>query len=265
MTVTGTLYDYNPGTGATTQLGTTTHDDGNINNRAKALLSFAITPSVTSVPSGHRLLWVFRANSKHNTQLGDISFYFDSTAATAFSSYCVTPPETLALDKSVSSLITQPGQPLTYTLRYFNSGTPNATSCQIVDRIPVGASYTAAILNGTAVTPASINGQDYTFNVNTVGAGSGIIAGSKEGTLTISVCVDRPLSDTISNLVNTATLSSFQTAGKVDYATTHVTRPNINIYKSSNNTLLVPGDIVTYTLLALNSGDGSASNVHVTD
>ncbi|HEX7152053.1 MAG TPA: hypothetical protein VF618_11245, partial [Thermoanaerobaculia bacterium] len=260
-TFTLTLNAYDPTTGATTALGSgTTNLTGNRSNDLN-VITFA---STGVLPAGHRLLWVLTAVTNHASQLNDLGINFDATGSPSRSQLCLTPIR-VTLNKQVDSLIAQSGAARQYTLQFSNNGAAALTGAQIVDTLPAGVTFVSALLNGIATAPVSVAGQVLTFNVNTAGQPGGTLAAGTSGFLTINVTVDQPLSSALSVLTNTAQLTTTQGTPQVDSATMTVLRPNVSIAKAANDTLLIPGETVTYTLTVLNAGSVNATNVTVTD
>ncbi|HMP41993.1 MAG TPA: hypothetical protein PKA05_16560, partial [Roseiflexaceae bacterium] len=261
LRINGYLYDYNPTTGATTLIGQTATPFTSTGSGTNQLYSFTVPASGTLL-KGHRLMWRFESSSNNSTTF---TFLFDGTASPSQARYCVTPPADLVLDKQVNNLSIQPGGTLQYTLNFANLGQTNATGAVITDTLPSGLTFQSATLNGSAATPLSISGQQYAFSVNSTGQASGVVAGGGSGTLVINATVNQPLAGGITSLTNVAALASNQTLPKSDSITTAVLRPNVIIDKQANDTLLIPGDIVTFTLTALNTGYGQATNVTISD
>ncbi|MFW5942118.1 MAG: Calx-beta domain-containing protein [Chloroflexota bacterium] len=108
----------------------------------------------------------------------------------------------LALVKNASALEVLPGQPLTYTLTFSNTGYGPANEVLVVDEIPTlltGLSYTATV----PVTPT--NGSSYTWDVADLPPGF-------EGVITVSgVVSDGLTADT--TFTNTATISTARLEG----------------------------------------------------
>ena len=270
----GTVYDYDSATGIRTTIGTGTQDFGGNDTGS---FNFSATPVVgATLQPGHRLLWIYELASKNNQGGDRLLFQFDgtvvdsesgsgSTFADSNSVFCVTAPANVVLDKQVSSLIAQAGSPLTYSLKFANAGTTNATNSLITDTLPTGTTFVSAALNGSPATPVAINGQQYRFAVNSTGQAAGVIAGGGSGILTITVAVNQPLDPAINTLTNLATLTTNETVPLNDSIATTILRPNTTIGKAASKTLLIPGDVVTYTLTVLNSGIITATNVTVND
>jgi hypothetical protein len=90
----------------------------------------------------------------------------------------------------------EPGDVLTYEVRYENTGAGDATSSTLRDTIPTGTSAVRGSfsLNGAPVSPR-VSGADRTITVGTISAG-------ESGTLRYSVVVDNPLDPNLSAIVS---------------------------------------------------------------
>ena len=247
-----TLFDYDPVTGAETQLGT-----GSVSvagNRTNWAITFDLGTPTGVVPENHRLLWVLEATNGHGSQTNDVAFQYDGTTSVSASDIC-TSPITLILDKQVDVLSASPGNTLVYTLKYANTGQGSVTNAVLTDTLPTGVAFVSAVPSQGS---CSESGGVVTCSLGTV-------TGGTSGTVTITVTVEQPLAAGIFTLQNDATLVSDQTDPVSDSATTAVVRPVLNITKSADDTLLIQGDTVTYTLEITNSGSAGATNISVSD
>jgi uncharacterized repeat protein (TIGR01451 family) len=150
-----------------------------------------------------------------------------------------------------------PGDDITYTLAYKNTGTGEATDVKITDTIPADTT-----LKSTDPAYTSSSGDTYVWELGSVGAGV-------EGTITIVVTVDAFTPDG-TLLRNTATLDYSDANGNPypqmsDSADVTVTAPIMTIEKIADVSTADPGDEITYTLTYKNTGTGLASNVVVED
>ncbi len=150
-----------------------------------------------------------------------------------------------------------PGDEITYTLTYKNTGTGDATDVKITDTIPADTS-----LKSTDPVYTSSSGDTYVWDLGTVGTG-------EEGTITIVVTVDAFTPDG-TLLRNTATLDYSDANGNPypqmkDSADVTVTAPIMTIEKTADVSTADPGDEITYTLTYKNIGTGLATNVVVQD
>lgn len=271
ITIRTTVYDYDSVSGTKVPLGT---DEQIYNGSAKGELTFTVTLA-GSLQKNHRLLWIYEVKS--NTP-GSDTIYLQyggtvtnpvsagTTVANAKADFCVSPPANLVIDKQVDNLTASPGDTLVYTILFSNTGQTNATGAQITDTLPTGVTYVSATLNGGAAAPASVSGQDYTFNVNSNDTGTaGQVTGGQGGSLVITCTVDSPLDAGITEVENSALLVSDQTAEITDTSSTAILTPELSISQTADLTLVAPGDTVTYTFTIINSGPADATNVTLND
>jgi len=281
ITIRTTVYDYNSTTGARVQLGQGTQS---FTGSQTGLLTFSV-PLTGTLASNHRLLWTYEATS-NNAQSTSILFQYDGTVpnsvsdtsppiATTFANsradFCVTPPASLTLAKTVDKASVSGGvaTAIQYTLSFANTGQSNATGAQVIDTLPAGVSFVSATLNGSAVTPTQA-GQQLTFTgvkSSTDGTG-GQISGGASGTILINATVGAGASG---SLINDASISSTQTSAVNATATTTVASaggggtPALAISLAADTTTAVPGDTVTYTVTVVNIGTAGATNVQISD
>jgi len=163
----------------------------------------------------------------------------------------------MTFDKSADVATANPGDQITYTLSYHNTGSGTATGVVIQDTIPEHVTFISS-----TPSPSSISGRVYTYSI-------GSVAGGASGTVTIVVKVNAFVPDG-TQLVNVATFNYDDANGnsypeKSDSATTTVTAPVMTFTKTASAEYADPGDQVTYTLAYANIGTGWATGVVVTD
>ena len=163
----------------------------------------------------------------------------------------------MTFDKSADVATANPGDQITYTLSYHNTGSGTATGVVIQDTIPEHVTFISS-----TPSPSSISGRVYTYSI-------GSVAGGASGTVTIVVKVNAFVPDG-TQLVNVATFNYDDANGnsypeKSDSATTTVIAPVMTFTKTASAEYADPGDEVTYTLAYENTGTGWATGVVVTD
>jgi uncharacterized repeat protein (TIGR01451 family) len=173
-----------------------------------------------------------------------------------FANVTVTAP-VMTITKVANTIEADPGDNITYTLTYTNSGSGIATDVVVTDTIPTDTTFAGS----DPIHNTSSNGT-YTWYIGTVGAFS-------SGTITITVTVNAGVSDgTV--LVNYGTLDYDDSNGnpysqESDYANVTITAPVMSISKTADTSTANPGDQITYTILFVNSGTGNATNVWIND
>lgn len=164
-----------------------------------------------------------------------------------------------------------PGQTITYTLNYTNTGNGAANNVVITDVLDSKLSIVessciqsqgCAIDYGLCVPEGSCPPNKIIFTIGTVNANS---SGSK----TFQVTVKSGATGTISNK---ATISATGITPVDSNIVTHVivapATPNLTIVKSANpasGSQVNTGSTITYTLAVQNSGQGNAAGVVITD
>jgi uncharacterized repeat protein (TIGR01451 family) len=279
----GTVYDYDPITGSRTQLGQAT---AKFQGSQRGLHTFTITRSGTLL-AGHRLLWVYEAQTDHAAKTEQLLFQFDGTVANTVSGttpatfanshalLCINRPS-LIVRKTVDRSTAVAGDTLRYTVTVTNLGTASATGSVVVDNLPaavtlVTAGATRPALNGTLLTLGvdfTCAGQVCTFPVNSAGQASGVIAPAAAATLVLNATVNNPIPAGTNPLTNYVTASATGTDPESDAVSTSVglpNTPNVTLMKAADKTRLIPGDVVTFSVLAVNTGIGNAASVVVSD
>lgn len=249
------LYDYDPVAATSTLIGTgaTGGVTGNKTNELDTVTSFTINPN-TIVAAGHQLLWVVEYRSNHASQTNNVALRYDGTGSPSGARICLASVRP-AMSKSVNKSSVTPADTLTYTINYMNAGSSALPNVVITDPLPAGTTYVSSSLAPTSAPAVGSNGT-VTWNLGT-------LAANATGTITLTVNV--PTGTTQTSAVNTATLSSPNTANITATATTAIRRPSVQITKRASKTALVPGEAFSWTLDVVNNGTGAASSVVVTD
>jgi len=161
-------------------------------------------------------------------------------------------PNLSTSSKTVNAASARPGEVLIYTLSLINTGNMSATGATLNDALPANVTW------GGFVTP---NGA--TFAANTV-SWSGNVGPGTPVVIVYRVTINSPLnSGTL--IANTATVndgfpghSAFDTTPAAQ--TTINSAPDLSTStKTVNAGLARPGDVITYTVTLINTGDMNAS------
>jgi uncharacterized repeat protein (TIGR01451 family) len=170
---------------------------------------------------------------------------------------------TLFLRKSASELTGNPGDTITYTLKYGDTGTDSSRTVSILDTIPSNTTY-AGSLSGTGVSYDAAN--------NRIIVSRALIPqGDTTEMATFRVVVNSPLPIGSTNIKNSATetasngttvTSSVTTVitGTVNFATS--TKTDSDLVAGHTGTA---GDSIKYKIAVINTGNQPAVNVVVTD
>jgi len=166
----------------------------------------------------------------------------------------VTPQADLGIVKQADKTQVGPDENLVYTFKVTNYGPDSVTGITVTDTLPAGVSY----VDGAPGCSAS--GQAVTCTVNFLAAGGSAQTG-------ITVKVTGAAADPVKN---TARVTSSVPDPNPDNNTSTIETPmkktgDVAIVKTADKMNPHPGDVVTYTLTAKNTGSVPAENVTVTD
>ncbi len=171
---------------------------------------------------------------------------------------------TFSFTKSANSATAQQGELLTYTLRFTNTGSQSISNVYIWDNIPT-QTITSSV--SPALDPTEgFNTQDrVVWNIGTVAPGA-------SGQVTLTVLVNGRGADIPdgTSLVNDGFMGIFFNPADVNPAitstvTTTLQAPAIAIGKSDDQTSVIQGQVLTYTLRITNTGSVAATNLLITD
>ena len=163
----------------------------------------------------------------------------------------------LELKKSASESKNYPGENITYTIEYSNTGNIAATQVRITDQLPIGTTFVSAtnggVENQRIVTWTIENlAPGDTGNVQfTVKAGSGLTEGA-----------------IISNIAHISSQEGIDAiSNKVDVIVKvkPIEVPSLELKKSASDSTIHPGDNITYTIQYANTGNIVATQVRITD
>jgi uncharacterized repeat protein (TIGR01451 family) len=174
----------------------------------------------------------------------------------------------LSFTKSANLASALPGNALTYTLTYTNSGPGAATGVTVTDTLPAeltyvtGTSFPGSIPLVVGSTGGSPNRQILTWTVGSV-AGSGTT-----GSISFQALVASPYPSVGANqpMANTAVLTTAESAPVTAASTVLVTaNPNLSVTKTSNAVMYAAGDTATFTVTLSNTGNAAATISSIQD
>lgn len=170
------------------------------------------------------------------------------------------PPPQLKITKTDGVDTAKPGDSLTYTVSYENTGVTPTNDTAIVDELPQGASFVSAS-NGGVYDPGS---RAVKWNLGT-------LAGGAKGQVTVNVKLDPVFPAGTTVLTNKATIST-STGGEVDLSdntatdtTNVVAKAALAITKTGAPEPVEEGANLTYTIKWTVGGDAFSENVTVVD
>jgi uncharacterized repeat protein (TIGR01451 family) len=158
----------------------------------------------------------------------------------------------LHLSKTASAAVIQPGDTLTYTLWYSNTGNSPASGVIITDTLP-------AYLHRQSAIPAATGGSDptYTWNVGTVPVGGPY-------SITLVITADDVIADLV-QLTNAVTMTSVETGPLTASVPVTVHAVDLAVSKTAAGDPVLADGPITYTITVANIGHAAASNLRITD
>ena len=184
----------------------------------------------------------------------------------------VVPAPSYDVSKTVDKTTANPGDTINYTINVKNTGNINLTNVKVNDQLPAyysSASETISSQNGH--TGSIVKGGSVTFNKLNVG---------ETATIKISYKIkDKDQLDcgttTITNKVTSSTdqdqteddnsNNQATTTVNKDCTPPPVKKPGYDLVKTVDKTTAKPGEVLTYTLTVINTGEVDLTNVKVTD
>ncbi len=158
----------------------------------------------------------------------------------------------LHLAKEASSDIIEPGDTLTYTIWYSNTGNAPATGIVITDSLPTQLHLKSAD------PPISSGGdQQQTWDVGVVNVGGPYA-------VTLVVTSDDVITD-LTTLTNQVTMSSVETTTLLAGESVTVHAGELDVEKTASTGLVKANEFITYTISVMNSGHAVADQVRITD
>lgn len=180
----------------------------------------------------------------------------------------VTATPDLGVNKTDGNITGTPGNVITYTLAYSNTGNQGATGVRLTETVPAHTTFNAAASSGGWSCP---NGSPAgTQCINTIGALAGNGAsGSRLFAVTVNVSLPGgtvSTSNTVSIGDDNANGTDPTPANNSDIETTPLfAAPDIQIVKGDGNVSTTPGSTVVYSLAYSNTGTIGATGVVITE
>ncbi|UFN45121.1 DUF11 domain-containing protein [Nocardioides okcheonensis] len=164
----------------------------------------------------------------------------------------------VAITKTASPDTVTAGNQVTYTLTTSNAGPSSAAGVQVVDTLPSGTTY---VSSSPTTGSCTVVGQTLTCGLGALTPGA---------SATVTVVVRVPADSDATSLTNVARVSSTTSDpnpanNNASISSSVVRQADLALTKSATPTSPVPGNDVTYTLVASNNGASRAAAVRVTD
>jgi uncharacterized repeat protein (TIGR01451 family) len=173
---------------------------------------------------------------------------------------------TLAMTKDDGSPTYTPGGTAIYVVTVANTGASDALNVSVDDTLPIGVLLTGTVtcaVTGSAVC-GTVTGSAGQGAFNAVGARINAGAGNSLK-FTVPVAFASSLAD--NPLINTATVQDLASnaTGSASDSNTLARQADLTIAKDDGVTIVVPGGMTTYTIVATNAGPSDVAGAKVLD
>jgi uncharacterized repeat protein (TIGR01451 family)/CSLREA domain-containing protein len=170
----------------------------------------------------------------------------------------VTPVVNLVVNKSAAPTLVLPGQTVTYVVTVNNAGPSTATGVVITDVFQGGATFGSVVATSGGATLQSSTSTAVTFTVASLSAGSSAV---------MTYTVTAPTSGVITNTATAgaAELDSNSANNTASTTVTVTTGTDVRVVKTTPITQALAGQPVFYSVVVLNLGPLTATNVVITD
>jgi uncharacterized repeat protein (TIGR01451 family) len=164
----------------------------------------------------------------------------------------------LVISKERGPAVRSPGQFITYTIRYTNTGLVRALDVVVADTLPLSVTNVLSLTSAAATVERV--GQMVTWTLSTP------VSRSVGGAIWVTATVDLAtqagtmLTNTAGITTSTSQVSTIDTA----WVTTTVRLPSLTIGKTAREAVL-PGGLLTYTLTISDTGLGDALSLGISD
>ncbi len=158
----------------------------------------------------------------------------------------------LHLSKTASTAIIQPGDTLTYTIWYSNTGNSPASGVIITDTLPGSLSLQSAV-------PGASSGSypTYIWDLDTVPVGGPY-------SITLVVVADDVIADLV-QLTNAVTMTSVESGPLTANVPVTVHAVDLAVSKTAVGDPVLADGLITYTIAVANIGHATASALRITD
>ncbi len=183
-------------------------------------------------------------------------------SGTATDDTSVTTAPTVTLLKAVDASTVKPNMTVNYSIVWSVAGTSNATNVILTDSFPATLNFVSADNGG--VYDASTRTITWNLGTQAPGAtGTVHVVGTTFATMANGITITN--NSAIDSAETDPVFSSVASTSVVPQVLGAATAPALTITKAVNHSTAKPGDILTYTVVVTNVGDGDAVNVVVAD
>lgn len=208
-----------------------------------SIVNTAVVSQATTLPTGHP---------------GGDGAERDEPDVTGQDQLTFTAPD-LRVVKDDGVQVRSPGDAYDYTITVHNDGGRDATGIDLTDNLPPGLAFASASDGGTEA-------------AGVVSWPAFDLAAGAQRSFTVSVVVDNPLADSITDFLNTAEAADDGTHGAdpvdndrdSDLDTTDAA-VDVAVTKDDGTQIRAPGEQYTYTLDVTNQGNQDESGITLTD
>jgi uncharacterized repeat protein (TIGR01451 family)/fimbrial isopeptide formation D2 family protein len=163
----------------------------------------------------------------------------------------------LFISKERGPAVRSPGQLVTYTIRYTNTGLVRALAVAVADTLPLSVTNVLSLTSATATVERV--GQMITWTL------SAPVSRSVGGAIWLTATVDLATqAGTVTNTASITTSTSQVSTIDTAWVTTTVRLPSLTIGKTAREAVL-PGGLLTYTLTISDTGLGDALSLGISD
>jgi len=161
------------------------------------------------------------------------------------------PAPDLAIVKAVQPTTAAPGEAVTYTLAFSNSGDATAMAVGITDIVPVSITVQSVVSSGVAITDSGTS-PPYVWQVQNLASQEGGVI-----TITAILSQDLPCGDSVVNraTITTTTAESNSANNSSDTSVTIKAVYGVSVSPGSDSASGDPGEEVIYSLRVTNTGN----------
>ena len=212
--------------------------------------------------------FVIDVDSSVAPELTDLSnkVDLDATTPTLSDSFTLDTPVTASVTLGISkddgpTTTASPGDLLTYTIDYGNTGNRDAGDTTITETVPDQTTFSAASSTpGWTCMAGGGPGDTCSLSLGTLAGGDG-------GSIEFAVAIDNPVDANTMSVDNTASISATNGPSQMAMTSTPIaSSPTLTLAKTTGGiTSVSPGGTPSFTMTYANTGNEDAANVIISD